>query len=663
MWVDEKRPGIDRNIMVRLYQPEGRYRVLLIGVGSNTEAEKDSFCHIISKNYSVPFLQLKKIVNRCPVILKKNLSLKKAELLAKTLKSFGASLSVEERREGPPISLEFQELAPHRLGLESCFFRRSQTGIWSVTGRAKNISDETLSDIWVLVQVFEDFEEFVAFEEAPLPINPLPSGQTSPFKVVLEGTFSIKKISVGFKDASGQAVPAADKRKRKEWVKVDLGEGHSLSSREMPTVPGEKSEGANFAEPLERMIPDKEDEISGDIPLSSEKGVAPLSGDGRCENYEEVEGVEGRCILFPLEPSKKITEFPLILVKKDDSLGKQRSRSALDQDMSDDCALSVSNELGGKIGADLDGSGLISDKAKQSEESRLTPLVFQEATQLLKDISENSKAGETEEKIAPSLSWIESFRDAVKTFYQTPHDIFSIWFEECKKNGKFKNLLHSILTILIHSRFDQGTQSGNPLENTQKMFHLIVQPNLPFDEIPSLEGTSFASGDVWRNLLQRALPKVHQIGQAILEKKRWNVSDLERLIQVIPHMGIRNSRMAIRWISELMPDIAEIDFSSTPIAIGGGLYRVAARLGIVDPHMDYYNGKNLVGDTKIQSFAMKAFPRNPVRIEKPMMWVGDGEERGGHCFPVQPWCNGCLFETFCARLYLDFDPSEKGLRD
>ncbi|HUL20235.1 MAG TPA: hypothetical protein VLZ10_02195 [Thermodesulfobacteriota bacterium] len=663
MWVDEKRLGIDRNIMVRLDQPEGRYRVLLMGVGSNTEAEKDSFCHVISKNYSVPFLQLKKIVNRCPVILKKNLSLKKAALLAKTLKSFGASLSIEERRESPPISLEFQELAPHRLALESCFFRRSQTGTWSVTGRAKNISDETLSDIWVLVQVFEDFEEFVAFEEAPLPINPLPSGQASPFKVVFEGAFSIKKISVGFKDASGQAVPAADKRKWKEWVKVDPGEGHSLSSREIPTVLGEKSEGADLAGPPERMILDKEDEILGDIPLSSEKEVAPLSGDGRKENYGEVGGVSGGSILFPLEPSKKITEFPLILVKEDDSLGRRQSESALSQGMSDDCALPVSNELGGKIGAVLDGSGVVSDKAKQSEESRLNPLVFQEATQLLKDISENPKAGETEEKIAPSLSWIESFRDAVKTFYQTPHDIFSIWFEECRKKGEFRNFLHGILTILVHSRFDQGTQSNNPLENTQKIFPLIAQPNLPLDEMPSLEGTSFASGEVWRNLLQRALPKVHQIGQAILEKNKWNVSDLERLIQVIPHMGIRNSRMAIRWISELMPNIAEIDFSSTPIIIGEGLYRVAARLGIVDPHLDYYNGRNLMGDTKIQSFAIKTFPQNPVRLEKPMMWVGDGEERGGHCFPVQPWCNGCLFETFCPRLYLDFDPSEKGLRD
>ena len=181
--------------MVRLNQEEGRYRVLLIGIGDSTEEEKDSFCHHISKSYSIPFPLLKKIVDRCPIILKKNLSLKKAEILAKTLKSFGATVSVEERRNFPPISLEFQELVPHQLALESSYLQKTQRGTWSVIGRAENISDETLNDIWVLIQLFGDLEEFIAFEETPLPINPLPSGEASPFKVVFEGNLSIKRIS------------------------------------------------------------------------------------------------------------------------------------------------------------------------------------------------------------------------------------------------------------------------------------------------------------------------------------------------------------------------------------------------------------------------------------------------------------------------------------
>jgi hypothetical protein len=649
--------------MVRLDQQEGRYRVLLIGVGSNTEPEKDYFCHNISKNYSVPFPQLKKIVDRCPVILKKNLSLRNAELLAKTFKSFGASVSVEEKRQIPPISLEFQELAPHRLALESCSLRKSQRGTWSATGRAKNISDETLNDTWVLIQIFEDFEEFIAFEESPLPINPLPSGQTSPFKVIFEGALSIKKISIVFKNASGEPIPAVDKRKKREWMKADMEDEPPLSSLGMPTVSEERSEAADLAGPLEKMIVEKENEIPGDVLLSSEQEVGPSFGHEIRENPGDAERVSEESLSLPLEPFEKIMESSSILAKEDGSPGREESERDLGQETSQEFTASVSEESGKEIGAALDGLELSSDEDEGTEESRLDASVFQEASQLLKDISEGPKETEVEEKTVPSFTWIGYFRDAVETFYQTPHDIFSIWFEECRRKGEFKNSLHGLLTILVHSRFDQGSQSTKALENTQKLFQLIVQPNLLLDEIPPVEGTSFVSGEVWRDLFQRALPKVHQIGDAVIEKNKWNVFDLERLIQVIPHMGNQNSRMAIRWINELIPDVVEIDFSNAPITIGEGLYRVAARLGIVDPHLDYYQGRNSMGDTKIQSFAITAFPHNPVKVEKPMSWMGDGEERGGHCFPIQPWCDGCLFKTFCPRLYLDFNPSERGMRD
>ena len=206
--------------MVRLNQEEGRYRVLLIGVGGNTEEEKSSFCRNLSKNYGIPFPLVKKIVDGSPIILKKNIPIKKAETLAKTLRSFGATVSVEERRNLPPISLEFQELIPHQLALESSYLRKTQRGSWSVVGRAKNISGETLTDTWVLVQLFEDLEEFIAFEETPLPINPLPSGEASPFRVIVEGDLFIKRISIAFKNASGQPIPAVDKRKKRDWTEV-----------------------------------------------------------------------------------------------------------------------------------------------------------------------------------------------------------------------------------------------------------------------------------------------------------------------------------------------------------------------------------------------------------------------------------------------------------
>lgn len=661
--VSGKQAQHKRDIMTSSGQPQGRYRVLLIGIGNNTEAEKDSFCYTISNSYSVPFPQLRRIVERCPVILKKDLSLKKAGLLAKTFKSFGALVSVEEKREIPPIDLEFQKLVPHRLALESCFLQKSHIGTWSVTGRAKNISDETLSDIWVLVQVFEDFEEFVAFEETPLPINPLPSGQASPFKVIFEGAFSFKKISVAFKYASGQPVPAGDRRKKREWMKVDLGEERPHSSPGMPTELEERSGVVDLAGPLKKMIVNKEGEIPGDILLPPEREVAAPVEYRIGDNYGDPEKVPGGSLLLPFEPLEKTMESLSNSAKEDESLRRQESEKALGQGTSEGCIIPGAEELGKGIDVALGSTESVSEEEKRAEESRLDSSVLQEATRLLKDISEKTNAGEGEEQTAPSLSWIEYFREAVKTFYQTLHGIFPIWFEECRKRGEFKDSLHGLLTILVHCRFDQGSQSSNPLENTQKLFRFIIQPNLLPEEIPTLEGTSFASGEVWRDLFQRALPKVKQIGNAILQKNRWNVLDLERLIQVIPHMGAQNSRMAIQWIDELLPDLAEIDFSNAPIVVGEGLYRVAARLGIVDPHLDYYHGRNSMGDTKIQSFAIKAFPHNPVRIEKPIMWMGGGEEQGGHCFPIQPWCTGCLFKTFCPRLYLDFDPSEIGMRD
>jgi hypothetical protein len=647
--------------MAKLGQQEGRYRVLLNGIGNNSEEEKDSFCQSICKSYHIPFPQIRKIVDRCPVILKKNLSLSKAEVLAKTFASFGASVSVEEKKQIPLISLEFQELAPHRMALETSHLQKSQRGTWSVTGRARNISDETLNDTWVLIQLFEDFEEFIAFEEAPLPINPLPSGQTSPFKVIFDGDFSVRKISIAFKNASGQPLPAVDKRKRREWVKIDTGEQHLLSSPPIPTVLEEKLEAADSTEPVVRMILEGEQEIQENLPLSLGQEVEPTFGQEIRENQRDAERVSEESLTLHRERREEIVESPSILVKQNGYVGES-SEGASGQQTPQEFA-PVAEDLGREVGAALGGSELVSDEEKGTAESRLDASLFQEATQLLKDISETPKEGGVEEKATPSFSWIEYFRNAVETFYQTPHDIFSVWFEECQKKGEFGNSLHSLLTILIHSRFDQGTQPIKALENTQKLFQLIVQPNLLLDQIPPLEGTSFVSGEVWRDLFQRALPKVLQIGNVVFGKNKWNVSDLERMIQVIPQMGIQNSRTAIRWINELIPHVVEIDSSNAPVTIGEGLYRVAARLGVVDPHLDYYQGRHSTGDTKIQTFATAAFPHNPARVEKPMIWMGDGEERGGHCFPIQPWCQGCIFEAFCPRLYLDFNPSERGMRE
>ena len=688
--------------MVRLNQEEGRYRVLLIGIGGNTEEEKDSFCHSISKNYGIPVPLLKKIVDRCPIILKKNLSLKKAETLAKTLKSYGATLSVEERRNLPPISLEFQELVPHQLALESSYLKKAPRGTWSVIGRVKNISDEMLSDTWALIQLFDALEEFITFEEAPLPINPLPPEEVSPFKVVFEGDFTIKRISVAFKNASGQPIPTVDKRKKREWVEVEIND-EDVRFYSPPGISKEiegRPQVIELTEPAEEMVMEKEIEIPREtIPLLKQEVGFSLGEEIREERGRDAEEIFEEPLSLTLdedssermpEPLAKDFEIASNLQDGNEYPVGEELKSAFEHETFQTLPPYISEELKEtteeeKALGDLEPHP---DDGEVTEESRFDASVFEEATQLLEDISggneeveveeekveeekveegkveeEKVEEGKVEEEGPPLFPWIEYFRDAVETYYQKPHDIFSIWFEECRKEGEFKNPLHSLLTILVHARFEQGNQSIKALENTQRVFRLIVQPNLLLEEIPPLEGTPFASGEIWKELFYRAIPKVQQIGNAILEENRWRAFDLEQAIRIIPHMGHPNSQMAIRWINQLIPDVVELNFSDTPISIGESLYRVASRLGIVDPHFDYYQGRNSMGDIKIQSFAKMAFPQNPVKIEEPMACMGSDKEKGGHCFPTQPRCEGCLFETFCPRLYVKFNPSEKGMRE
>lgn len=502
---------------------------MIIAIADNAEAKREAFCKDVSEKYGISVPLLEKIIDRCPIILKKNLSLKKAEALAKVLRSFGAVVSVQEKRDLPAISLEFQELSPHRLVLESSSLLRTQSGSWNVIGRAKNISQESLSDTWVLIELFSDLDEFLAFEEVPIPINPLPPGKASPFKAVFEGDLPVKKVSIMFKDSSGYALSTAGRRKKREWVE-------EVSLPQLKHGPGNLQ-----------------------------------------DFFQEA----------PLESAK-----------------------------------------------------------------------FDEAPQLLVEIPFPTRERE-------SFPWIEDFRNSVENYYQEPRDIFSIWFKGHRRENGFSGPLDSLSAILVHARFDQMSQSEKALENTKWVFRLIVQPNLQLEEIPPLWGTEFYSGEQWRELFHRAVFRIRQVANNIIGVggKRWNTLDLERLIQVIPYMSGKNSRKAVRWMNELIPDIVEIDFSNTPVFIDESLYRVVSRLGVVNPYFDRYRRKDSMGDLKIQSFAKAAFPQNPMKIEEPMSSVGMEEEEGGHCLPTQPRCATCIFETFCPKLCLHFNPSEKGMRE
>ena len=203
--------------------------------------------------------------------LKKNLTWPKARSLARVLKSFGAQILVEVKRDLPPISLEFQNLGSHLLTLESSSLGRNQSGTWSVVGRAKNDTSEPLSDVWVLLQLFNVRGEFLTFEEVPLILNPLPPGEVSPFRAVFEEEIPIYKVSIAFKNSSGNPLPAIDRRSVQEWVKIEWDEGEepvlsidlSISPRPIQFEKPKEELNIQMADPPPRELQPSEPETPG----------------------------------------------------------------------------------------------------------------------------------------------------------------------------------------------------------------------------------------------------------------------------------------------------------------------------------------------------------------------------------------------------------------
>jgi hypothetical protein len=653
----------------------GKCRVILMGVGNNTVEQKESFCVDLSSRFNIERSLLRKIVDQCPIVIKKNVTLHKAESLARLLKSFGAQVAVEVKRDSPPITLEFQKPDLQLLSLESASLRRNRGGGWNVIGRVKNISSETLNDVWVLIQLFGDFDEFLTFEEVPLTLNPFPHSETAPFKAIFEGDLSVQKLSITFKNASGIPLAALDGRAKTEWFKVDFDEGDEAvmsivltrPSRPVPLDPhrgetrpdnssgpftGEGEAGGAELLPVHSEI--VEEAVSVSPPKRPEEPVldtASQIGEG-----SKTEAGENRKSLLenkkediperPIEPiTTPVEEHPR--VEPIALLSSSLPISANNEEKMEDLELVRAPEINRDR---KDQSGLL-------EAPLLDASAFEEASRLIQQISEKNEEREREPVPFP---WIEEFRKSVESYFQEHPDPFSRWFQSQQEKGEFKDGFHSLLTILIHARFDQTEEVLKALENTQRVFALAPNPNTAPDAIPALEGTAFFTGVQWRDLFGRALPKLQQVCHGILERRKWEASEIQRLIQVIPHMSEKSSRKSVRWISDLTPAIVEIDFETLSVSINENVYRVACRLGVLDPHFDFYQGKNSMGDRKIQSFALNAFPKDPSRIEDPMTWIG-GTEGGGHCFPSEPQCPGCLFEVFCQKFYLHVDPSEKGM--
>lgn len=671
----ETNPNLIRNRPFTNVVYHEKFRVILMGIGNNTDEEKESFCVELSAKYSIQRSLLRKIVDQCPIVIKKNVTLNKAESLSRLLKSFGAQVTVEVKRDSPPISLEFQKSELQPLALESASLRKNHGGGWNVIGRAKNIASETLSDIWVLIQLFGDFDEFLTFEEVPLALNPFPQAETAPFKAIFEGDLSIQKLSITFKNASGMPLAALDRRTKPEWIKVDFDEGDEAvmsivltrPSRPIPLEPyKDETKRDTSSAPLSRDVQASRAEL---VPLHAEiveevvsippvrhleesvlETVSQIGEGSKTETDENRES--------PFESEKEDIAEERIEAKTTPVEELHRLESV---SLPSSCLPFLEKKEEKMEEEELDRASEMNreqeDQPVPFEAPFLDASAFEEASRLIQEISEKNEEREREPVPFP---WMEEFRKSIETYSQKHPDPFSCWFQSQQEKSEFKDGFHSLITILIHARFDQTDEPLKALVNTQRVFTLALNPNTAPAAIPALEGTGFFTGEQWRDLFSRALPKLQQVCHGILERRKWEALEIQRLIQVIPHMSEKSSRKSVRWMSDLTPAVVDIDFETLSVSINENVYRVACRLGVVDPHFDFYQGRNSMGDRKIQAFAVSAFPKNPSRIEDPMTWIG-GKEEGGHCFPSEPQCQGCLLEAFCQKLCLHFDPSEKGM--
>ena len=627
-------------------QREENYQVLLTGIEDETEERKELFWRSVSERYHLSLASLREIMNRSPVVLARSLSLNEARHLAESLRPLGALVSIDKRNDIATMSLEFQETDSALIALEASSLRKTQSETWSVTGRVRNISTETLHDVWVLIQLFGSQGDFLTFEEVPLPINPLPPHSSSPFKAIFEGSLTVKGVAIVFKNSGGKPLPSTDHRKPladESSVRVDLKETFSS------VVSAKENERRMVEEQPSPMNPGAEQERGVEEPPKDQKS----SDESVTEEEVILSKMDGPEDESPAESNEEYTGVPL-------SSSSSSILAKADVEMID----VVFPEL--KPPAECSGGN--------GQEIPLHTPVLEEASQLLKEITE-SKVQETEEKqieeesssqlkeSLPTFPYFEEFRHSVESYYKMHPDHFVKWMETLEREEEGQGALRCLVTLLVHTRFNQMTKPEKAFENTRKVTHLILQPNVSYDEIPSLEGTRSFSGDHWKLLFHRALPRIQSIAQEIVGKKQWNARALEQLIQIIPHMSPETSRRAVRWIQQLRIEGIDIDFSKASILLGGALYRVAARLGVVDPQFDYYEGPNSMGDVKIQAFARTAFPEDPLRVEEPMNWLGMGTpEDGGACTPTYPRCEGCLFSGFCPKHYLHLDPSEKGMR-
>jgi hypothetical protein len=258
---------------------------------------------------------------------------------------------------------------------------------------------------------------------------------------------------------------------------------------------------------------------------------------------------------------------------------------------------------------------------------------------------------------------IDQFRSIILRYaeHRITHPFMS-WFRQRDVAGAFSSAVEKVLVVLINSRFDQQTRAEHALENTNRVYTAgALKRVVDRDEVPLLIPRRRMTTERWTDLFSTSQRRLRRLAKRIEAQQRWSASSLLACMRSqnynVPYLRLKPSRLAVRWLHELVPEL-DIDMSDFEITLDARVYRVASRLGIVDPKIDMYVGVGSPADRNIQAFARVLFPDDPWMLDEPLWHTGRRLSEGGQCSPTTPHCRGCIFEDVCPKRYVDANPSE-----
>lgn len=269
------------------------------------------------------------------------------------------------------------------------------------------------------------------------------------------------------------------------------------------------------------------------------------------------------------------------------------------------------------------------------------------------------------EERANTKIWLARLRDIIVAYMRNrAPDPFMEWFRHKDSRGFFADDFERVLVILIDARFDQMTTAEKALENTKMAVEAnCLKKAIEPDKLPLLIPRQYFTAEGWTESFIMALPNLHRIARRIVAQKSWNANDLfDLMLHEIRarYLGVKTTRLAVRWLHELVASL-DINMATYEIPIDRLVYRVSCRLGLINPNTDKYSGRRSIADVKIQTLVKRLLPDRPWFFDEPLWSSGRKAVNGGHCYPRNPNCKGCIFESICSKRFLDSDPAKIGM--